>query len=189
MAEKSFMLSWRRFCREKTVTPSKTAAEEHRECVTSFGTVQILLFMRAEHNLIGWDLASGLRLLWLVSMSICEGGTEWRPYHGGVFHQGHVVTAERHHEQHRPDILETTNPLPPLGSLASNIVHPTQREENDWFHISRFTNIRFRLPGTSCNHNIDAMHYHLTQLIQQTSLGLGFRVCFFLLTYRRLHIF
>lgn len=53
---------------------------------------------------------------------------ERRPYHGGVFHQGHVVPAERHHEQHRPDVLETANPLPPLSSLASNIVHPKRRE-------------------------------------------------------------
>lgn len=67
-------------------------------------------------------------------MGICEEVTKCGSYHGGVLHQGHVITAERHHEQHRPDVLETTNPLPPLSPLASNIVHPTQRDgerEND----------------------------------------------------------
>lgn len=70
----------------------------------------------------------GFRLLCTESMNVGGGVVEESLYHGGVLHQGHVVTAERHHEQDGPDILETTNPLPPLGSLASNVVHPSHRQ-------------------------------------------------------------
>lgn len=83
--------------------------------------------LRTRHNLI-WRDPSGLWLLWLESMSICEGVIECSLYHRGVFHQSHVVTAERHYKQHSPDILETTNPLPPLSSLASNVIHPANKE-------------------------------------------------------------
>lgn len=61
-------------------------------------------------------------------MSICEAVIDACLYHSGVFHQSHVVTAERHHKQHGPDILETANPLPTLSSLASNVIHPADKE-------------------------------------------------------------
>lgn len=50
-------------------------------------------------------------------------------YHGRVLHQGHVVAAERHHKQHRPHVLEATDPLPPFGPLASDVVHPAHADQ------------------------------------------------------------
>jgi len=73
---------------------------------------------RTGARLIGWDLTSAL-----VNTRVGECGR----YHGRVFHQRHVVAAERHHEQHRPDILEATDPLPALRPLAANVVHPVHR--------------------------------------------------------------
>lgn len=57
-----------------------------------------------------------------------KGVVECRSYRGMVFNQGHVVAAERHHKQHGPDILKATDPLPPLRPLASNVIHPAQRD-------------------------------------------------------------
>lgn len=56
------------------------------------------------------------------------GGGGGRPYHRGLLHQSHVVSTERHHKQHRPDVLEAADPLPPLSPLAAHIVHPSHTE-------------------------------------------------------------
>lgn len=73
-----------------------------------------------------YDSAGTRRRASPSSRKAASTGTEPRRlYRGMVFHQGHVITAERHHKQHRPDVLEATDPLSALSPLASNVVHPT----------------------------------------------------------------
>lgn len=59
-----------------------------------------------------------------ASVNVRVAVTACNTYHRGVFHQSHVVSTQSHDKQYGSDVLETADPLPALGSLASNIIHP-----------------------------------------------------------------
>lgn len=51
--------------------------------------------------------------------------------HRWIFNQRHVVSTQRHDEQHGPHILKTADPLPPLRPLASNVIQPVEKKTDE----------------------------------------------------------